>query len=643
VTALGGSGVARVGLAWGGRAATSVSIGMAVFLVAYAAGGYGLTSRTVLAIGLWWSLMVGLAFGLTAPVPRGAAIVAGLFAGFAAWTLASTLWAANAESSFNEFNRVTLYLAVLLFPVLWAGRVPAGRWADALCLGVVGTSLLAIASRLFPGLVDDRELAVFLPSAASRLSYPVGYWNGLGILMSLAFPLCLRAALVSRRSFTRALAVAAVPLLSAAVYLTASRGAVVTALVGIVVLVLATDRRWAAVGVVAAGATGSAVAVGWLVQQSDLVNGPLDTAAAASQGRSTALILAGCAVGSALMLLAGGAILGPRFAPRNLRGRTVLAFLVLVAAVGAALGDPSSRLESFRRVPSAAQIDGSDFATTHLLSGNGSGRWQFWGAAIDQFRTSPLHGQGAGSYESWWAEHASFSYFVRNAHSLYFEVLGELGLVGVLLLTAAFATGLVLAVGRLPAHRTTERTTLAALLAVFAAFLVGLGLDWIWQLTAVGVVGLAALGAMLAGEPERVTSPPSRARRIARFAAVALVPAVVVVQAIPWLAASKIADSQAAVRRGDTRAALEAAFDAQALKPWGSSPRVQLALVAEERGELTAARRWMDSAIARDPRNWRLWFLAARIQAASGLSQAASSSYERARSLNPRSPLFAQR
>lgn len=624
-------------------AVVSISIGAAAFLVAYLAGGYGLTTRAVLAIVLWWCLMVGLALGLTAPLPRGATLVAGLFGGFAVWTLASTLWSANAERSFDEFNRVSLYLAVLLFPVLWAGRVRADRWADGLLLGLGGTSLVALASRVFPDLVADRELAILIPSAASRLSYPVGYWNGLGILTSLALPLCFRAALVSRTASARAFAVAAVPLLSAVVYLTASRGAVVTAVLGTIVFVLATDRRWAALGVIAAGTAGTWVAVGWLLQQSALVNGPMDTELAASQGRRAAVVLVGCAIGSALLSIAGGRILGHRFTSRNLRARSVLAVLAFVAIVAVAFGDLGARLESFRQMPAIAEGDTTDFATAHLLSGNGSGRWQFWGAAVDQFQSAPLRGQGAGSYESWWAEHGSFSYFVQNAHSFYFEVLGELGLVGVMLATAAFASGLVLALTRLPALFGSDRITLAALLAVIVAFLAGLGLDWIWQLTALGIIGFIALGAALSlVRPEVSSGSPSTARQVARVAALALVPAVILAQAIPWLTASKIADSQAAARRGDTGAALAEALDARALKPWGSSPRVQLALVAEERGDLAAAREWMDSAIARDPRNWRLWFLASRIQAASGLPAAATSSYERARALNPRSPLFAR-
>ena len=61
-------------------------------------------------------------------------------------------------------------------------------------------------------------------------------------------------------------------------------------------------------------------------------------------------------------------------------------------------------------------IDQGDFVTQHLLSSRGSGRWQFWDAAVDQWRQAPLWGDGAGSYESWWAENGSIGLFVKDAH-----------------------------------------------------------------------------------------------------------------------------------------------------------------------------------------------------------------------------------
>ena len=56
------------------------------------------------------------------------------------------------------------------------------------------------------------------------------------------------------------------------------------------------------------------------------------------------------------------------------------------------------------------------------------------------------------------------------------------------------------------------RVTTAGLVAAFTAFAVAAGFDWVWELTAVGVLGVIAL-ALLTGpatavyEPLRVVSP----------------------------------------------------------------------------------------------------------------------------------------
>src|SRR5438477_597694 len=77
---------------------------------------------------------------------------------------------------------------------------------------------LALASRLFPDLVGQTVVGRLLPDAAVRLSYPVDYWNGLGILVALGLPLLLRSATAIEAGLWRGGAIAGVPLLSSAVF-----------------------------------------------------------------------------------------------------------------------------------------------------------------------------------------------------------------------------------------------------------------------------------------------------------------------------------------------------------------------------------------------------------------------------------------
>jgi tetratricopeptide (TPR) repeat protein len=295
------------------------------------------------------------------------------------------------------------------------------------------------------------------------------------------------------------------------------------------------------------------------------------------------------------------------------------------------------RFEAFKRLPPGLTQRHQDLVSAHLLSGGGSGRWQFWAAAFDEWRSAPLLGRGAGSYEAWWARHGSFPYFVRNAHSLYLEVLGELGVLGLGLLLAAFAAGLVAAVRRLRDDG-DDRMTVAAGAACLVAFAAGAAIDWVWQIPVVAIVGIGCLG-LLAGGTGAGRTAEIGGRGRAAVAAVAV--ALALAEAVPLLATVELHASQRAFRRGDLASARSDAETARRLQPWSASPYVQLALVDEDAADYAAARRHIAQAIRRSDEDWRLWLVSARLATRAGAIPAALASLDRARELNPRSPLFA--
>jgi Tfp pilus assembly protein PilF len=96
------------------------------------------------------------------------------------------------------------------------------------------------------------------------------------------------------------------------------------------------------------------------------------------------------------------------------------------------------------------------------------------------------------------------------------------------------------------------------------------------------------------------------------------------------------------VRAGSLRLAQSHAADATKLEPWAATPYVQLALVDEAAGRLSAARAAIDKAIRHDDSDWRTWWIAARIDRRLGHAAAAEGSLARARALNPRSLLLSQ-
>ena len=369
-----------------------------------------------------------------------------------------------------------------------------------------------------------------------------------------------------------------------------------------------------------------------------------------SEGRSAALLIALTCVGAALACVGLRRVVALPQVRRRGVGIAVAVVAGVVVVAGALAADPAERFRAFKRLPTNVASPPGDFVRAHLLSGNGSGRWQFWASALDEWRSNPVAGRGAGTYESWWAQHGSFPYFLRDAHSLYLEVLGELGIVGFALLVAALATSLVVGARRYAdARDELERGYLAALLAVAVAWAVAAGIDWIWELTSVTAVAVASFG-LLTGPATDATGPTlatarsrrGRGRRSFGPGVALLVGGwlLICLLAVPLLAQVEIGNSQDAVRRGDARSALDDARKARNIQPWASSPYLQLALVAEQQGELDTARSFIDAAIDRDPRNWRLWLVAARLETKAGAFRAGAARLAQAERLNPRSPLF---
>ena len=640
-------------------AALPLAVAAALAAVAFSGGGYALGVRNPVGIAVWWTAGLAVALGVwpRARVPRPALLSVGLLGALAALAAVSVAWADSAESAVEEAGRNAIYAGVLLLVVLAARRGSAARWADGCAAGIAVVGLAALSSRLLPGLGLDAAVSQFM-DGEEYLSYPLDYWNGVAMLVALAFPLLLRIAVDGRAAWARSLAIGVLPALAGTLFLTASRGGMLTAAVATVVFVVLCAQRLRAACAAALALAGGVMVIALLGAREALVDGPFGTAAAMSQGRSATLLIAlvGIAVAVAWHPLAKVRITLPQ-PSRTLRRATVaLAGLLVAGAVVAA--DPVARFDSFSAPPPNPLADGSapgeDLGTgSHLLSGTSSGRWQFWQAAGDAFADAPLLGHGAGSYEAWWAQHGSIAYFARHAHSLYLETAAELGLGGLLILVALAGVVALSAARRLRRAAARERTTIAALIAVAAAFAVAAGLDWMWELPAVTIAGLIAIGLLTGrstlpaqdadapgdGEREAAARPPRALRIVVPVCAAVAIGLL----ALPWLAQRDVRDSRTAALAGDTATAVDKARAAQRLTPWAASPHLQRALALEGAGNLEAARHAVARAETRAASDWRIPLVAARIERAAGDAAAATAALARARALNPRSPLFATR
>ena len=631
----------------------SIAIGVAVAYVAIAIGngGYSAQVEAAATIVVWWAVVVALALGgwPRSRIPPAALGAGACLAGICAWTAASIGWASDDGGTFVEIVRTLGYLGLFTLIVVASPRASARAWLGGAALGLMVVACLALLSRFEPSFGGDRQVGVFLPAAAGRLSYPIGYWNGLAAAMAIAAVLLVWLGAHARAAAARALAVAAIPLPVLIVYLASSRGGVAAGAIGLAVLLAIGPARARMFAGLVIGGVGGAILISLASSRHELVDA-LGNSTAAAQGDQMLAITIAVVLAVGVLRLMIDEPLEWLDVPYPFT-RAVAVGVVVVAIAGILVAGPAKRWDEFKSVGHLETQ--STYVATHLSSGSGSGRYQFWSAALDAFEAHPLDGIGAGGYEAYWHQHGSLAVPVRDAHSLFVESMAELGIVGLLLVLGFLGVALVSGSRRGP---TTDRgAALGAALAVLAAGIVSAAIDWTWELPACfGLVVLAA--AVLTGpatlDPEGAIRPPrgvvagaAAARWSPRMwlgiATLVIAAAAIWAGGISFLTEARLGDSRDAVNAQNLSAAAQDARDASTLQPWSAGPRLQVALVEELAGHLKAANRDLGEAIQRAPRDWQLWFVRARLEVKIGDVDAALRALHRARMLNPRAPFLA--
>jgi len=482
--------------------------------------------------------------------------------------------------------------------------------------------------------------------------------------MAIGIPLTLRAACGARTMLWRAVAGTAVPLLGLCAFLTVSRGGTIAIALGVVVFVVLVADRLAALAVVAVTGGGSALLIAAADQRSAVRDG-LRSALAAHQGNELLAVAAATAVGVGLLVVAVGLVERHAQRPAMLivsrrRAATLAAgAVVLAAAVATAAGGFSflSREWNQFKTPFAPPGLNNGNALQRFQDVTGNGRYQYWQAAVRAARAKPLTGTGAGTFEYWWAQFGTLSGgFVRDAHSLYLQALGELGYPGLVLIVGFVA--FIIGCGLMRAIRTadpSQRLILAAATAGATAFAFGAAVEWIWLIPVLPVAFFVVAAAVVTPSvaTEGVTfkavsmatpqawgwrRPPWAVRVIGALACLGAV----LVIALPMAATETVRASQALARGGDLSAALVKAEDAAALQPYAASPWLQEALVLEAMGRIPQALVAAEHAVREGPTDYNNWLVVSRLQARDGHAQPALAAYVRARTLSPRAAIFAK-
>lgn len=352
------------------------------------------------------------------------------------------------------------------------------------------------------------------------------------------------------------------------------------------------------------------------------------------------VVCAGVALVQVAVAFAARHDVGPRLWPTRRASLAALGVAVIAAvAIGLAAGLPgklSDDWQTFKSPTAPAATGAGRFTST-----SGNGRYQYWQSSVDANATDPVTGIGPGNWEFWWAQHASIPGFVLNAHSLYFETLAEVGIVGLIVIVGLVAW--VLAVGaRRALTWPRDRTLFAAATAGAAAFAVAAGVDWVWQLAVIPIAFLLLAAAILQPGGGAKTQSEGRRSLAPRLVLGGLAIVSLVGIAIPLAGSEAISQSQTEVRSANLGAALGDAQTARDIQPYSASASIQEALVLELQGDPSGAATAARAATQEEPDNWQNWVVLSRVETELGNAPQAIDAYRKARALNPLSSLFAQ-
>jgi hypothetical protein len=551
-----------------------VALAAAVALVEVERGSLSAGSWLPYGILILLTAAVATAAGTLERAPRVALLGPVALAGLAVWAAISASWAPIPSLARDEGLLVALTAATLATAVTTLISPLSRIVAVAMLAAASGGLALLTGAQL--ALADD-PLSKYIDG---RLAVPISYANTNAAVFLLAFwPGVVLAARRGASVAVRSLALGAAAGGVGAAMLAQSKGGVLGLIASCVVVFAVSPARVRLFVPAAIALLGTAAAFPVLTEPYRTSGaGPIRHAGLAV----LVLAVVAAAVGAAYARFDNRREIGEE--RRRLAGRVLAALLVASIVGGAAaflvtVDSPSGFFE--KRWTTFKHLPEDETGSTHLLS-LGSNRYDFWRVSIGELRRHPLEGVGARGFGPDYLIHGRSPETPARAHSVVFEVLGELGIVGFVFLVVGWGAPLLLSVR---AARRRRGPAVAALGAGTAA-LVQASVDWTFTFPAVTIASAVALG--IGAASSRTTPLSSRSTRVLTLAPVAIA---VLAFAPPWLS-TRFTD------RALATGALSQLQTARRLDPLSTAPLLAEAQIRPIADAIPALQR----AVEREPR-----------------------------------------
>lgn len=483
-----------------------------VLLVLFALTAYGMLNSGLYRQELWLPVAAGIlglllvtlfVGGYYKDVPRMGWVLAALLAALVGIKGFSLIWTISDNQTVLELLRSSMYLAtfILVLAALTSSRQvsPLMDAAVLISAAVAGYGVMQrINPIIYPATTPD----------PTRIGSTLEYANTTAMIVGLGIVLGLARMSEMKSSLARGVYAALVVLFAMALYLTLSRGGIISLGAGLfTVFVLGGNRLQTFVNLALVSAP-----IAWLIYRVQDIEALFRENATESRqlidgaALRTELLIS---LAAAFLLQATYAIFAERYelvpGARKTLGAIVLVGVLLLGGVGGYLASDQLLAGSFSDAVTG-RLQESENANERLTSLSSNSRSQYWQVAWQEWKQHPFLGTGAGTFQFTWLEDRPGFGGVKQVHNVYLEQGTETGVFAFLALTG-FAVLIVAYTARATWRSEplgNRRIILSGLTGALVLYLFSSALEWHWYILASTLIFfiLAAIAVKLAARED---------------------------------------------------------------------------------------------------------------------------------------------